>query len=140
MFHLGCPGDREHHGRFLEQPRERHLRRLCTESLGHSCERAAGFREISGREREPGNEADLFVCAVVKHVRGVPVHQVVLVLYRCDRDDATRRLNLGNAYLGQANVMDLAFLLKVFEQFELIVGRDLRIDAMQLKQVDALHA
>ena len=58
VFHLGRPGDREHHGRFLEQPGERHLRRLCVEPLGHPCERAAVFREIGGFSPEYRRDED----------------------------------------------------------------------------------
>ena len=43
-------------------------------------------------------------------------------------------------HLGQADVPDLALALQRGQLAELVLERDLRVDAVQLQQVDALEA
>ena len=98
----------------------------------------SGFREVTGREREPRNEADVFARAVVQDVFGIAVREIVLILHGGDGNDATRCFDLGNIDFRKANMPDLAFLLEISQHSKLIVGWNLGIDAMQLEQIDTL--
>ena len=66
--------------------------------------------------------------------------EVVHVLHRHDRRDLLRGLQLLDVDLGQADVADLALLLQRGELADLILERELVVDAVQLEQVDALDA
>jgi hypothetical protein len=63
-----------------------------------------------------------------------------LILHGGDWNDAPRRLDLGNIDFRKTHMPDLAFLLKISQRSKLIFSRNLGIDAMQLKQIDLLHA
>jgi hypothetical protein len=77
---------------------------------------------------------------VIQHLLVLSLNQVVQILYSSDGDDPARSLDLGDADFGKSNVANLSFPLKVPQQAELILGRYVRIDTMQLKQLDTLKS
>src|SRR5690242_7328747 len=62
------------------------------------------------------------------------------VLHRDDRGDGLRVLQLLDRDLGQADVADLALVAQGGELGDLVLERVGLVDAVQLEQVDALHA
>ena len=68
-----------------------------------------------------------------------PIDQVKSILHRRNRHHAPCRHDVGDAHLGKADVPDLAFLLKIFEQAKLILGVDGRVNAVELEQIDRFH-
>ena len=104
--------DRQHHRRAVQQPRQRELAGdapCCRGDLGH---RAARPGQLAGGQREPRDERDVLALAVVQHVLGGAVGEVVAVLHRDDRGDPPRRLDVLDRHLGQADVPDLALALQ----------------------------
>ena len=105
--------------------------------------RRAGRRGERGSPVASGNQgmnAMSFCSAVLEHLLGVAVGEVVEVLHGDDRGGLRGFLDLVDDDLGQADVADLALLLERGELAELVGERDLRVDAVQLEQVDALEA
>ena len=66
--------------------------------------------------------------------------EVVHVLHRHDRRDLLGGLELLDVHLGQPDVADLALLLQLHELTDLVLGREFVVDAVQLEQVDGVHA
>src|ERR1700731_648987 len=108
MFDLRSSRNRKHYRRFLKQPRERDLRRPCVEALRCARQWTAMFRELAGGEWKPGNEADVFPGAVIQHILGISIDQVVSILDGDDRCDAPDRFDLLHADFRQSNVANLA--------------------------------
>ena len=104
------------------------------------CRGVAGLGELAGVGRGPRDEPDAVRGAVAQHVVRGAVDQVVAVLHRGDVDDASGRLDLRDGDLAQADLADLALALQVGEQTELLVGGDVRVDAVELEEVERLHA
>ena len=124
--------DRQHHGATGEQPGERHLpgRRVVRGcDLG---DRPARLGQLAGGQRELRDEADALLLAVLEDVLGLTVDEVVAVLHRGHLEDLLRRLDLLDGDLGQAEVTDLALVLELLHQPELLLARDLGVDAVQL--------
>ena len=111
----------------------------CAESLCSACECAARSREVAGCEREPGDEADALAGAVIEHVPGMPVDEVVPVLHRDDGRQSTYSGELCDTYLRQPDVTDLPLPLKIKQRTDLILHRNLGIDPMKLVEVNSLQ-
>src|SRR4029453_16179615 len=135
MFDPGSSGNWEHHLRFPKQPRERDLRGLCLEALRCPRKRTIMFREFAGREWKPRDEADVFPSAILQHVLGISVHEIISILHRNDRGDPPNRLDLLNVDFRQSNVANLALALKIDECADLIFHRYFRVNPMQLEQI-----
>src|SRR5437763_12905805 len=60
------PRDRQHHRAAGQQPRERDLARRRAVGLGDLGDRAAGLGELARGPREPGDEADALLLAVLE--------------------------------------------------------------------------
>src|SRR5712692_10547286 len=108
--------------------------------LRHFRQRAALGCELAGLQREPRDEADGLALTLDEHALPLAVGEVVSVLHGDHRKDAPRPLNLLDGRFRQTGVADLPLALKLADGVELLVLRDLRIDAMQLPQVNALQA
>src|SRR5439155_8870629 len=124
--------NREHDRRFPKQPRQRDLRRLCLEALRCAGQRTVMFRELAGGEWEKWDEADVFPGAILQHVLGVSIDQIISVLHRNDWGDAPNRLDLVYVDFRQPNIADLALALKIDQRTDLIFHRDFRVDPVQL--------
>ncbi len=48
-------------------------------------------------------------------------------------------LNLTDAHFRQADVLDFALRLQILQSAELVFGRDLRVDSMQLVKIDPIQ-
>ena len=77
--------------------------------------------------------------AVVEHLHGGFVGEVVTVLNGRDLDDVASGLDLLHGHLRDTDVPNLALILKLFEDAELFLARDLGIDAMQLPKINGLQ-
>ena len=105
--------------------------------FGRRGQRAARLGEVAGGEREPRDEPDAVGLAVVEHGLALAVGQVVEVLHGGDRHDRPGRLDLLHRHLGQADVAHLALVDGVLQHAELLLAGHLRVDAVELPQVDA---
>ena len=103
-------------------------------------ERAVRCGHLPRRDREPRDEADAVLGAVVEQRLALPVGHVVEVLHGGDRHDLLRRSQLVDAHLGEAHVPHLALGAQVGEDAELVLQREVRVDAVQLVEVDRLDA
>ena len=94
VFNLRSSGNREHYRRFLKQPRERDLRGLRVEALRGPRQWTVVFREFAGSEWKPGDEAEIFPSAIIQHLLGISIDQIISILDGNDRCDAPHRLDL----------------------------------------------
>src|SRR5208282_5742033 len=135
----GSSGDGQNHRRAPKQPGERELRGRDLQ-LGRSVLEGAGCAgEFSGGEREPGNEADVGALAVFEHVFGAAVGEAVAVLHGDHRNQFAGVVDLLDADLRKADVLDLALRLEILERGELIFGGNFGVDAVELVEVDAVE-
>ena len=107
--------------------------------LGHALDGTFTASEFAGRQRKPGDEGHLLFFAIFQHIFRAAIRQAVAILDAYDGNDRLRVLNLGDAHFRQADVFNFSFGLQCFERSELIVGRNFRIDSMQLIKIDALE-
>src|SRR6516165_3448747 len=98
----------------------------------------APFGQIAGSQREPRNEPDPLRLAIVEDVISLSVREVVEVLHRGDVEDLLRCLDLLDRDLRQTEMADLALVLEFLHEPELLLAGNLRVDAVQLPQVDGL--
>jgi hypothetical protein len=77
---------------------------------------------------------------VVEQGFGGPVGEVEQVLHRRDLDDLACLFELVDLDLRQADVADLALVLQQFQLADLVGQGDLRVDAVELEQLDAFQA
>src|SRR5215472_4738504 len=131
-------GDRHHDWAAPEHPGERHLRRRRCELLGDGVERTTLARQLAGGERVPRNEADLLFRAVADHRLARAVGNVVEVLDRRYPKEFPRCLDLLDVDFAQTEMADEPFLLHLRHYAELLVAGNLRIDAMELPQIDPI--
>src|ERR1700694_1503165 len=108
--------------------------------MHHAVDRTARASELSRRHGEPGYKAKALGFAVSKGVLRLAVGDVVEVLHRHDLHELTSRFDLRDRHLGEAHGGDLSFTDQVRQQTELLFLRDLRVDAMELEQVEPLDA
>src|SRR4051794_6456799 len=133
-------GDREHHLAALQEPREGDLARRRAVRLGDLGDRPARLGQLAGGQREPRDEADALLLAVVEDVLGLAVGEVVEVLDGGDLEDLLRGLDLVDRDLREPEMAHLALVLELLHDAELLLARDLRVDAVQLPQVDRVDA
>jgi len=124
----------------LQQPGERDLPRRRLVPLCDRGEHRLGFGEPAGAEREPRDEADAVALAVREHVLAVAVDDIVAVLHGGDGEHLGRRLDVGDRHLAQAGEADDLVIDELADGGELLVARHLRVDAVELPQVDAFDA
>ena len=68
-------------------------------TLSDFRDRPVGFGHFADGEREPGDEAEPRLIAVVEHLFPLPVGQVVAVLHGDDRQDRPGSLDLRDRHL-----------------------------------------
>src|SRR5271166_135235 len=103
-------------------------------------ERPAGLSEFTGSHREPGNEGDFVLLAVLQHWLVLAIEKVVAILHANDGCCLASSLNLFYRDLREPDVPDLAFFLRVLQCAQALFNGHLRIDPMELIQIDSLHA
>ena len=81
MLDAAGAGDRQHHGAAREQPGERDLAGCRGVRGCYVGERSARLGQLAGGQREPGDEADAVLLAVVDDFLGLAVGEVVEVLH-----------------------------------------------------------
>src|SRR6185503_21268418 len=85
-------------------------------------------------------ERQALALAVVHHRIPLPVARVVEVLDGHDRDDAAGGVDVLDADLGETEVTHQAFALEIPKRVELLAGGYLRVDAMELIEVDPVES
>ncbi len=135
-----CPRDGQHHRRVVQQPRHRQLRYSRTMSPRRLIQRSAGTSEFTGSHREPGNEGDIVILAVLQHRFMLAIEKIVAVLHTDDGNCLLCPLDLGHRNFGEPDVPDLAFLLCFLQSASALFNGHLRVDAMELIQIDSFHA
>ena len=133
-------GNGQHDRGALQQPGKGHLCRRAVVAGRNLRERAVGCDEGAVAEREPRNESDALLGAVVEQRLALAQARVEEVLHRDDRHDPARSLELGDGHLRESDVANEPLVLHLLDDAELILLGDERIDAVQLPQVDAVDA
>src|SRR5919106_1586500 len=131
--------DRQHHRRARQQPGERELPRRRVVPPSQVVEGTARAGEVADREGEPRDEADPVPLARLEQALGMPVGQVVAVLDGHHVDHRARSLELLGGHVRDADVADLALVLKLLQRSQRILERPLRVGRVQLVQVDPLE-
>ncbi len=131
-------GDGEHHRRAVEEPGEGDLGGRCAVALGDLAEGVV-VRQVAGGEREPRDEGDVLLGAVVDHLVPMPVAQVVLVLHRGDRQVLAGAADLLDARLREPDEADLALVEELLEDSHLVLEGHVRVDPVELVEIDALE-
>src|SRR5204862_46348 len=91
-------------------------------------------------QRKPGDKADVLALAVFEDGLPLPFSDVVFVLHRYHWEKAAGSFDLIDVHFRQAGVTNFSFALELLDRAELVLLRHVRIDSMQLPQVDALEA
>src|SRR5258706_4634260 len=130
--------DRQHHRRFLQQPRKHHLRWRRAELLRQRLY-LRGSERANGVGRIPREKCHAEALARLEHVLGAAIAKVVAVLHRDDGHESARLLELLHRDVGEADVPDFPLALEVRECADLDFERHLRVGRMQLVEVDALE-
>ena len=102
-------------------------------------ERTAGDRAGTA-ERHVGEIPDALPSAVLDHGEVVPDGERQLVLHARDRRDRSGVLKLGDRHVRQPDRGDLAFVSQTRERADALGQRHVRVDMVQLIEVDALDA
>src|SRR6185312_3034575 len=100
----------------------------------------ARLGQRAGAQREPGDEADPVARAVGAHLLAPALGQVVAVLDGGHREDLRRRLDVGDLRLAEPGVANEALVEQRLYGVELFVARDLRIDPVELPEVEPIDA
>ena len=142
LLQVGYPrrtGNGQDHLRTREQPRQRDLSGCAVRGAQQVIEAALRGGKASAPYWIPRNEPDAIRRAVLDNGLRPSVGEVVEVLDRGYWRDRPSLLDLRRSDLGQTNGLDLALVPELDESTERIHERDLLIDAMQLKQRNAVQ-
>ena len=123
----------------MQQPGYGDLRRGGPQPLAERGEEAAVPAQVARRQGEPGDEPDALALALLDDILRSSVHQVVPVLHGRDRDDGSGRPDLVDADVGEPDEADLALALESGQLADLLLERDLGIDAVELEERDLLQ-
>src|ERR1700733_8164958 len=110
----------------MQQPRDGELRHGRLVPLRDLVELAAGLREFTRGNREPRNESELVLLAVIHYVLTLARGEVVLVLHTDDLDDLARLLDLRHRHFAEADVANLSLLLQLLRNAERFLDGRLR--------------
>src|ERR1700675_2329092 len=92
MFDRGSPGDGQHHGRSIEEPRQRYLRGAGTLCFGDSVKHFAG--NLACSQWIPRNKSNPVTLTIIHYVVPFAVRKAVAVLNRNDGDNFARSLDM----------------------------------------------
>src|SRR6266496_6576103 len=95
--------------------------------------------QLSCSEREPGNERDSVLIAVLYNALPFAVGKTVAILNRHDRHDFPRAFYVLARDIGESDQTNLALLLQFRKRPNRRLERDSRIGSMQLIEVDAVQ-
>src|SRR5205823_13358430 len=96
--------------------------------------------ELSGTYRGPGDEPRARTLAQLEFPLPDPVAKVVPVLDRGNRRRHLRRADLRHGDLRESDVAHLSLTLQIHEDLHLVAEWHLWVDAVELEQVESLHA
>src|SRR5258708_33600732 len=109
-------------------------------STRHAIDKTTRSGQLAGRERKPGNEADMVGGAMGEHILAAAVDQVVAVLHRRHPKYLSGGRDVGHRDLAQSRMADDALVQQLTHGAELFVARHVRVDAMKLPEIDLLDA
>ncbi len=141
----GCAGDEDDVGRAVEEPSEGEGGWGGLESGGEGGELGVGsercfFREGFCCERTPRKEGDTEGVAMVDERIVSGFKDVVPVLNGSDFCDGSGLFELFNRDIGQADVADESFVLKLFQCADAFLKRDVGVGSVKLVEVDLRDA
>ena len=135
VFDGGGAGDGEDDRAAVQEPGEGELRGGGVVGLRELVEFAAGLRELAGRDREPGDEGDVVLGAVVEDGFALAIGDVVLVLNADDIDDLAGLFDFGDGNFRETDEADLAGGLELLDGAEGVLDGDFGVDAVKLPEV-----
>jgi hypothetical protein len=137
MLDGGSAGDREHDGGALEKPGEGDLFWRGVVGAGDLVEDFAGCAARS--EREPGNEADGILFAVVHDVIPFAVGETIAVLDGDDGNDAAGALDVLLGDVRESDEANLSFFLELGEGADGFLERNDWIGNVELIDINAIE-
>ena len=129
-------GDGQCDGRDCEQPRERGLVGACAESGRRRREHLPVCGVVPSAKGAVGDESEPVRLALVEHVPPAAVAEVESVLHGADLGDGLGNGELLECDTGDADVADLALVLKLLERADRLRERDGWVGGMQLVEID----
>src|SRR5271163_4812366 len=108
-------------------------------SLRRRIERTEWPGERTRGHREPRNESQFVLLAILQSAVVAAIANVVLILHADDRNGLLGPLDIIGHYLRETYVANLALLLQFLDRAKRLFDRNLGINAMKLPQVDALY-
>src|SRR6185437_11927698 len=141
MRELAGAGDRQHHRAAPEEPGERDLVRRRAVRRGDPGERRPLGRpphQLAGAERVERDKPDRLLGAVVEDLVMHAVEEVVLVLHSGHRKMAGGDLDILDRYLAQPDMAHDPLVDQRPHHRKLGLPRHLRVDAVELPQIDPL--
>src|SRR6516164_3412613 len=102
-------------------------------------ELAARLGEFSRCNGKPRNKRKLVFGTVFDNIFVLPIGDVVLILNAYDFDGLARLIDLVRFHLAKTYVANLSLLLQFSYRAQRFFDGNLRVDSMQLPQVDALY-
>jgi len=137
MLDGGSAGDREHDGGALEEPGEGDLFWSGVVGAGDLVE---DFASCAARaEREPGNEGDGVLFAVVHDVVPFAVGEAVAILHGDDGNDAAGALDVFLRDVGESDEANLAFFFEQGERADGFLERNDGIGNVELIDINAVE-
>ena len=133
-----CPGDRQHDRGALQQPGKSHLCRSRTVRGGNATEAAPPAGKRPTGKRHPGDKDKLLALAEREDIVPGAVAQAVAVLHGDDRGYRPRSRQLLEADVADADLAHLALCLQLGQRADRLFERDLRINGMQVVELDPL--
>ena len=132
-------GDGQCDARDREQPREGDLVGACAESRCRLREHLPVCGVDPSAKGAVGDESDLVRLALVEHVPPAAVAEVESVLHGGDVSDGSGDGELLERDIGDADVPDLALVLKIFERADRLREGDGWVGGVQLVEIDAVE-
>ncbi len=131
--------NRQHKRRSIKEPS---YRELSHGGLIFSCrkiQRTAGASETAGCYRRPGNESEIVLLAVVKHIFVFAICEVISVLNAYYWNNVSSVFDFPDRNFRKTNMPNLALMLQFLECAQRFLNRNFRIDPMQLVEIDTLQ-
>src|SRR5215475_2788832 len=138
MFHRSSSWNRQHDGRPLQQPRQRHLHGCALMCLCYALKNFT--RHLPRSQWKPRNEGDAILLTVVDHVVPFAIGETVAILHRYDRHNLSGTRNMLSRHVRQRHQLDLPLSPQLRQRFHRRLQRHPWIRSMQLVHVNTVHA
>jgi hypothetical protein len=132
-------GNGDHGRRPLQQPRECNLSGRCPMRDGDATESAASPSKRAASEAHPRQKRQPVALACFEHALPGSIGQAVAVLNGDDRGRRASPRQLLAVDVAQTDVLNLALRLELGQRPDRVLERYLRIDGVQLVEVDPVR-